>query len=163
MGYVSTAYTKRAISLAKQDVDNWKAFYKPEGIFFDEMSTEKDANQVNYYAQLNIYAKGKQFSFTVGNAGTNIDLAYADTVDTIMVYEDSGSFPSFSQYCGIAKYPKKKWGVFPYNLPSLTDIKSQIVAAKKCVGFIYVTDDSGNNPWDRLPSYLKKLFSLLKT
>jgi len=163
LGYVATNYSKRDISLVKQDVDYWKTFYKPEGIFFDEMSNGNIANQVNYYAQLQTYAKGKQFTFTVGNPGTDIDLAYVNTLDTIMIYESSGSFPSFSQYCGVhANYPKNKWGIFPYNLPSLVNIRENILAAKNCVGFIYATDDLGINPWDKLPSYLKELFSLLK-
>lgn len=163
LGYVSTNYTKRNISLAKQDVDNWKIFYQPEGIFFDEMANEKNANQVDYYLQLHNYAKGKQFNLTVGNPGTDVDMAYVNTVDTIMIYELSGSFPTFSQYCGVhANYHKKKWGIFPYNLPSVSDIRESILAAKNCIGFIYVTDDNGNNPWDTLPSYLNELFSLLK-
>lgn len=160
---MATNYAKRNLSLAKQEVDNWKMFYKPEGIFFDEMTNDKNANHVDYYLQLHNYAKGLQFNFTVGNPGTDVDLAYVNAVDTIMIYELSGSFPSFSQYCGVhANYPKKKWGIFPYNLPSITDVREGILAAKNCVGFIYVTDDNGNNPWDTLPSYLKELFSLLK-
>jgi len=163
LGYVLTNYTKRDISLAKQDVDNWKTLYETEGIFFDEMTNEKNANFISYYTQLDNYAKEKEFKFTVGNPGTDVDISYIGTVDTIMIYELSGSFPTINQYCGIhANYPKKQWGIFPYNLPSVTDIQEKILAAKNCVGFIYVTDDYGANPWDTLPSYLKELFSLLK-
>lgn len=163
LGYVSTNYTNRDISLVKHDVDVWKTLYTPEGIFFDEMTNEKNVNYVDYYKQLDNYAKGKGFIFTVGNPGTDIDLTYVDTVDTIMIYELSGTFPTFNQYCGVhANYPKEKWGIFPYNLPSITDIQESILDAKKCIGFIYVTDDYGANPWDTLPSYLKELFSLLK-
>ncbi|KAJ6638949.1 Spherulin-4 [Pseudolycoriella hygida] len=162
LGYVLTNYTRRAMSLAKQDVDNWKTFYEPEGIFFDEMSNVRDENNVNYYKELDSYAKGKRFNVTVGNPGTAIDLAYVDAVDTIMIYESSGKFPHFSEYCANANYPKKKWGIFPYNLQSIADIRESILAAKNCVGFIYVTDDFGDNPWDTLPAYLNELFSLLK-
>lgn len=86
LGYVLTNYTHREMALAKQDVDNWKTFYQPEGIFYDEMSNGKNANHVDYYTQLHSYAKGKQFNFTVGNPGTDIDMAYVDTFDTIMIY-----------------------------------------------------------------------------
>ena len=27
------------------------------------------------------------------------------------------------------------------------------LAAARRAGFVYITDDSGNNPWDTLPSY----------
>jgi len=163
LGYVRTNYGKQDISLVKKDVDTWKSLYKPEGIFFDEMANEKNANLVSYYTQLDKYAKGKEFTFTVGNPGTDVDMSYVGSVDTIMIYESSGSFPTASQYCGVhANYPKKRWGIFPYNLPSLTNIQDQILAAKNCVGFIYVSNDSGANPWDTLTSYLKELFALLK-
>jgi len=163
LGYVKTNYANRDISLVKQEVDTWKTLYQPEGIFFDEMTNGKNSIYVNYYKQLHDYAKENEFKFTVGNPGTDVDESYVNTVDTIMIYELSGSFPSFSQYCGYhANYPKNKWGIFPYNLPSLRDIQEKILAAKNCVGFIYVTDDYGSNPWDTLPSYLKELFSLLE-
>jgi len=136
--------------------------YNPDGIFFDEMAYTQDSSLVKYYRDINTYAKNnKGFTFTVGNPGTDTHPDYVNTVDTIMIYETGTGFPPSSRYSGWHdKYPKTKWGIFPFNIPALNS--SQILDAKLHVGYIYVNNDNLPNPWDSLPPYLNELFDLLK-
>ena len=162
LGYVRTNYGKQSISTVKSDINKWKSFYNPRGIFFDEMANTKSSSLIKYYKDINDYAKGtKGFEFTVGNPGIDTIPEYVNTVDTIMIYETDTGFPSNSSYSGWHdSYPKEKWGIFPFNLPNLEVAK--ILDAKKHVGFIYLTNDKLPNPWDSLPPYLDTLFGLLE-
>lgn len=161
LGYVYTNYTRRARKVVQTDMNNWKAWYKPHGIFFDEMTNDNVTSHINYYAALDAYAKKQGYSFTVGNPGSNVPLGYFEAVDTVMIYESS-SYPSDNAVCN-PKYNslpgREALGMFPYNVPTLNE--TAILAAKECLGFIYATDDSGANPWDSLPPYLKSLFEIL--
>jgi hypothetical protein len=160
LGYVSTNYTRVSATKAKEDVDTWKSFYNPDGIFFDEMSSEFTSDAVQYYTDLGNYVKSKGFTRTVGNPGTDVASQFAGTLDTIMIVEDDRGFPDQSRICGWHQnYPRTQWGIFPYNIATLNE--AQILAAKQCVGYIYVTHDGGNNPWDELPPYLNQLFEIL--
>src|SRR5207245_2803059 len=63
--------------------------------FFDEMSNE--SGNEKYYTAISSYAKSTDgFSITFGNAGTDVPESYIGTVDTIEIYEDSGSTATLS-------------------------------------------------------------------
>jgi hypothetical protein len=161
LGYVYTSYTNRPASAVRLDINNWKTWFKPDGIFFDEMTNDNVTSHINYYTNLDIYAKSKGYKFTVGNPGSAVPLGYLEAVDTVMIYE-SNSYPNNNQVCNPTYKNisgKEALGMFPYNVPILNE--SAILAAKKCVGYIYVTNDSGANPWDTLPPYLESLFEIL--
>lgn len=161
LGYVYTNYTKRSKSSVKKDIDNWKRWFQPAGIFFDEMTNDNVASHIDYYANLDTYAKSKGFTFTVGNPGSNVPLPYFETVDTIMIYE-SESYPDNRTVCNpmYKGLPgREALGMFPYNVGTLDEAK--ILMAKECIGYIYLTNDAGANPWDTLPPYLKNLFEIL--
>lgn len=157
---MSTNYAVRDSADVKQDIRRWKSMYSPNGIFFDEMKYEACSSCVRYYSSLNNYAKSLNFTFTVGNPGVDTLPQFANTLDTIMIYESAGAYPTTANYGGWHdSYPKNKWGIFPYNIQNLNS--TLIQDAKQHVGFIYLTDDNLPNPWDSLPPYLNELLKLL--
>jgi hypothetical protein len=161
LGYISTNYSKRPADTVRMEMRTWKSWYATNGIFLDEMTSMPSSSLYKYYSDLDDYAKSLRFEFTVGNPGTDIPLEYLQSVDTAMIYESSG-FNNTKGICS-SKYKslqgKEALGIFPYNVPQLNE--RLILQAKKCVGYIYVTNDAGSNPWDTLPPYLKKLFEIL--
>src|SRR5256712_13526618 len=56
-----------------------------------------ESGNEKYYTAISSYAKSTDgFSITFGNAGTDVPESYIGTVDTIEIYEDSGSTATLS-------------------------------------------------------------------
>lgn len=162
LGYVRTNYTERSQVEVKADIDKWKQVYNIKGIFFDEMANENNNAKIAYYEDVNSHAKAQGLSFTVGNPGIGTDPKYFNTVDNIVIYETDKGFPSKDSLCAqdTNGHGRKSVSILPYNIASLD--RTAVTEAKDCAGYIFVTDDNGDNPWDTLPYYLTQLFETLK-
>lgn len=161
LGLIQTYYGQRDPFIVEQEMDKWKEFYNVTGIHLNQMANANVQSLADYYRDLNLSAKRKGFKFLVGNPRRIVPERYISTVDTIIIHQRPG-FPSVDEYCGWnAKFPVKHWGIFANNV-TLADSKEQILAARNCVGFIYVNDNNISNPWNFLPSYLDELFHLLQ-
>lgn len=156
IGYVSTAYTNRALSAVKSDIDKWASWYDIDGIFFDEQTNW--AGKEWYYTQAGDYAESKGLDFTVGNPGANSIPSYLDTVDVVLIYESPG-LPNLNNYQSWSSYDNDKLGMIPFGVGSLPT--NWINNAAKLVGWIYVTNDVLPNPWDSLPPYYDEMTALL--
>ncbi len=160
LGYVATNYGAKSAESVKSEIDKYIHWYTIDGIFFDEMAYDNNAQHFSYYKNISSYAKGKSLTKTVGNPGTETLKAYVGSVDTIVIYESDKGFPNETQYGGWHKdYPKSDWAVLSYNISSLDSNK--VKDAKNFVQYIYVTDDKLPNPWDTIPYYINELFLLL--
>ena len=81
--------------------------------------------------------------------------SFIGTVDNIIIYERAGVPNIFSFDEWISKYPEDNFSVLSYDVPTLdTDY---VVEATNHVGYLYLTNDVLNNPWDSLPTYLKDM------
>jgi Spherulation-specific family 4 len=160
LGYVATGYTARDPDTeVKPEIDDYLAWYPATtGIFFDEQSNT--AGDEGYYSALDVYAKQKGLTFTVGNPGTDTAESFVGALDTMLIYESDG-LPSATSLGGWhANYPKKNFGIIPYAVPSLDP--AFVAQAKANVGYIYLTDDDLPNPWDSLPPYFDALLAELE-
>lgn len=166
LGYVSTSYATRASADVKTDIDTWLSFYPAvDGIFFDEMTNDSDTTHITYYADLTSYSHGKSLYPIVGNSGTVMPQAYFDsnTADIINTVENS-SFPSESSLQGDFAggnmdydYNRRSGLVYGQSTLSYSELK----LVRKYLGNIYITDDSGANPWDTISTYLESIFQAL--
>ena len=159
LGYVATTYGARPKAAVQMEIDSYKAWYPAlRGIFFDEMSST--AGQESYYLALANYARNAGCPVTVGNPGTETLPSYVATVDTLLIYEDSG-VPALNTLGGWHRqYPSSHFGVIPYNVPALD--AAFIASARPLVGFIYLTNDNVPNPWDSLSGYFAALLGALE-
>jgi hypothetical protein len=166
IGYVDTAYATRDKMAVLSDIAKYKEWYGVGGVFFDQMTD--DVENVTYYANLYNYIKATYANFhVVGNAGKNTVEQYISlpAVDTVVVFE--GSYKSFTQYAPrewMRNRDKKHFAYLVYEAPRAQQTcilcptsESMIAVAdnaiKNSIGYVYVTDDSGSNPWDTLPYY----------
>ena len=157
VGYDHTSYGARSVSVVKADIDRYSSFYPSiDGIFFDEMSHEDTGNEA-YYSVLSSYAKAKGFPITIGNPGCVIPLSYMQTVDYIVVSENTIA-PDLSSYEAYSGYDSRLV-MIAFEQATLPSTWVKQVASK--IGWIYVTDDMLPNPYDVLPSYLNDLAGLL--
>jgi hypothetical protein len=158
-GYVATTYGAKSTANVHAEIDSYKSWYPGiQGIFFDEMSNT--AGMESYYTAISQYAKGQGYGTTIGNPGTDTLSSYVGTVDTIMIYEDSG-LPSLSSLAGWhTQYDKHNFGIIAYGIPSVD--ATFVTSARMDVGFIYLTNDTLPNPYDTLPPYIDGLLAALE-
>jgi hypothetical protein len=156
VGYVSTAYATRPLAEAQGDVERWFRLYpQADGIFFDQQSSE--AAQVGYYAAL--YDRVRRLrprGLVVTNPGGLCDEGYLSrpATDVACLAEASKSLaayrpPPWAERHGAGRFCALVGGVSQAG--RMQEYIREMPA--KGIGYCYVTDGTGPNPWDRLPSY----------
>lgn len=157
VGYVYTNYNARPIVDVMADILLWQTLYSPDGIFLDSMGIE-----TSYYQALTNYIKSLGMQFSIGNPGMNVPTSDTTVVDTVVIYTNS-SLPLLTSYANWqdANLPKTEVAMIAYNVTAFPT--GFIYEAKKFVGWIYVTDAGGMNPWGVLPSYFARLMWALDT
>lgn len=165
IGYVSTRYAQRPLSEVAADINRYRSFYQLDGFFIDEMASDDSLLHVQYYQSIYGYVKALSSDYTVvGNPGTHIKEVHLSlpTADTVVVFEgDAAAFAEFVPDDWAVGYGP---GRFAYLLHG-ADAAQMTAAVRKALrqnaGYLYVTDDTLPNPWDRLPSYWDQEVSTL--
>jgi hypothetical protein len=158
LGYSDTFYGQRNASAVEAEIHDYATWYNVSGVFLDQMAYQ--AGHESYYGSLTAYSRSLGLTMVVGNPGVDPVKGYAGTVDTIVIYENSG-FPYPATLGGWhTGYPKTNWAILPYNVPSLD--RSCVVSASYYVGYVYATDRTFYpSPWDSLPRYFGDLVATL--
>ncbi|MGB2832519.1 MAG: spherulation-specific family 4 protein [Methylotenera sp.] len=153
IGYVSTQYGALDASTVLADVNAYKNFYTIDGIFLDEMSNL--SIDAPYYQSLYTSIKMEQSSYQIfGNAGTNTPKEYASAADVLITFENQTGYSSNTPDAWTTNYSASHFANLLYNVSTTAEMQAAVsLAASRNVGYIYVTNDSGANPWDTLPSY----------
>lgn len=153
IGYVSTVYGSRDAATVKAEIDQYRTFYDIDGIFLDEMSNLD--TELGYYQDLHDYIKGSIGGYQIiGNAGTNTLEEYLQVADTLVTFENSSGYDSYEPDTWVNGYEADRFAHLIYDVGSATTMQQFVaLAAQRNAGYVYVTNDSGANPWDQLPSY----------
>jgi hypothetical protein len=176
LGYVYTDYANRSVNedvpasgdrpfvrSVKNDVDAYYDWYGVDGIFFDEAST--DLADVPYYKDIYLYVKSKTGTCgVVINPGTRTHPAYLDTADIIVNFEGyyssylsdenwedrlpGGAEPDWEQ-----AVPAYRFWHMVHTTPEAGMPNVIPLSRERHAGWVYVTDDVMDNPWDTLPPY----------
>jgi hypothetical protein len=153
IGYVSTQYGARDANAVLADVSAYKNFYNIDGIFLDEMNNI--ATTLPYYDNLRTSISAINPNYQVfGNAGTNTLQGYASAADVLVTFENQTGYNTNMPDAWTANYSASHFANLLYNVSTAADMQAAIaLAVSRNVAYVYVTDDSGANPWDTLPSY----------
>ncbi len=165
LGYVYTCYGMTATSTAckgrtlenlKTDIANWKAWYPVDGIFLDESSTSLE--MFNWYKNLDTYIQGLMpNSLIVSNFGTIPPNKFYNRIGAPVLMENTGLFLDENRSL-LNNLPLNSVALI-HSVKIVDDWKkSRAVLMNKGVQFFYITNDSGDNPWDTLPDFFMKLF-----
>ena len=156
-GYVYTQYAKRPLAEVQADVQRYHDLYPLDGFFVDEMTNDSVAANVNYYVALTAFIKSLRASYQVtGNPGTKTVENYVSrpATDTVVTFEVDQGYATYVPDSWTRKYPAHRFCHLVYNLPTAAGMTNTLALARqRNAGFVYVTDDQGGNPWDRLPAY----------
>lgn len=157
LGYISTRYSKRALSAVVKDINAYVTFYKLDGIFVDEMSNDNVISHIQYYQSVYNYIKGLSPNYQVmANPGTNTQELYVSlpTADRFVVFEDSAKH--YARYAPAAwqvNYPKERFVHIVYASAAAQMPSVMQYAIAHGAGGVYVTSETLSNPYKNLPPY----------
>ncbi|KAL2651027.1 hypothetical protein R1flu_019155 [Riccia fluitans] len=161
LGYVATTYSAKSLATAKAEIDNYNTFYKVDGIFFDEAST--DCATTGYYSNLVQYVQDNTKSpsaqdSTFLNWGTNgpecfLNASSPSPADTFVTFESSyTAYQSYAPLSYMTKYARDRWYHIVYNVAQSNLISTLTKSKSTRAGYVYVTNDVLPNPYDTAPS-----------
>lgn len=160
LGYVATNYGKRNIAEVKADIDIYNTHYDIEGIFLDEAAS--GADKLDYYQEIYNYIKNlPNLETVILNQGTHPDEGYLTKPagDIAIIFENySTAWPEYKPSSYVSNYDAKRFSCLIHTVPDAATMKSHIDrAVERNVQYVYITDDSPDNPdkdpWNSLPSY----------
>jgi hypothetical protein len=153
LGYSSTAFGQRPAAQVESDARNYKAWYGVSGMFLDEVRGVP--GQLPYYRELAAYIHRVIRGSAVWiNPGTYPDQGYMSVADVVMAFEGA-----YAAYRGLEvpgwayDYKPSRFAHTIYDTPP-SQVRTAIdVSRSRNAGYLYVTDESGANPYRGLPSY----------
>jgi hypothetical protein len=153
LGYVDTNYGLRSVALAEMDIRNYKAWYNVKGIFLDEAAS--GALGVPYYRLLSRYIRSVNPGAEVMlNPGVYPSEAYMSLGDTIMAFEGPySSYVNLKVPAWASKYHPSRFAHTVYATPESKLASVIALSRTRNAEFIYVTGNTGGNPYSSLPSY----------
>src|SRR4029077_8699155 len=157
LGYVATGYATSSYSSTsnmESQISQYKTWYNVKGIFFDEMSNT--VGYESYYSTLNSYVKSHGMTYTMGNPGTSVPSSYIGVLDNLCIYESTG-YPSLA-FITYAGYPESDFSIIPYGVSYSS---SFVTGAAPLVGYMYIDNLSGGNPYSSLTSLFAQTVATL--
>ena len=153
MGYANTDYTRRLSTVVERDVRHYKSWYNVTDIFLDEVSS--DASGLPYYRRLAGYIHGTNPGSTVMlNPGAYPDQQYMSVGDVVMVYENTyASYLRLRVPAWVKNYPAAKFAHTVYATSKSQLAHAISLSQRRNAGYIYVTSNSGVNPYLSMPGY----------
>lgn len=155
LGYVYTGYGQRPQETVRADARAYLQRFELNGIFVDE-TANTDA-QAGYYRDLYRYIKDlAPAARVVVNPGTPVPDAYFAAADTVVQFEDTAdAWGTYTVPAAVAAHPRVASAMLAHSVGSVDTMKAIVQRAVSAgFGYVYVTDDVLDNPWDTLPTYL---------
>ena len=123
------------------------------------MSTS--GSTLSYYTSLASYVKSLGLGLTMGNPGTTVSTTLVGVFSNLCIYENPG-MPQTSQINGYTSYGKQGFSYIAYGVGSMPS-QSTVQSSANYVAYLYITNLSGSNPYDGLPSYISSEAAMLSS
>jgi hypothetical protein len=166
IGYVYSSYTTRPLSELYADIDRYNSYYSIDGFFIDEMTNDTSPLHLAYYEELYRFIKARHpAARVVGNPGTATASIYLDrpAADALVTFESNAGYITYRPDVWTQTRPATAFSHLCYAVASASAMTNYVqLAQARNAAYIYVTDDAGNNPWDRLPSYWEAEVALIE-
>lgn len=141
--------------MVKADMQDWHLWYSIDGIFFDEATEKAGSYYRRRYAELReIRARDAIAAFNPGTLVPMESFAF-EGGPIVCLFENHEGEESFFRSLGSSGNGRAcflKYGVSRQDWKELVD-----KAGAQGMGWIYLTDDGGSNPWDSLPPYFEEM------
>jgi hypothetical protein len=149
-GYVDTDYGHRPVYDAVADLTRFAGWYQVDGVFFDRAAVA--AGDVGYYADLARQARDTGVRLVAFNHGSHPIEAYAEHADLLGTFE--GPWTAYLELTvprWVRARPAGQFFHLLHSVPVSSFEDATWLAARRNAGCAFVTDQGGENPWDRLP------------
>lgn len=163
LGYVYTGYGERDLNAVFNDILWHFDWYGVDGVFLDESSA--DVKHLAYYKLIadGIHSLDGE-KMVVLNPGTHPVEEYAAIADVLVTFENT--FDKYKKMrplpTWVSKYPASRFCHIIYNAGSTAKMKEAVQLSRvRGAGYVFVTDDVLDNPYDRLPKYWTEFTSEL--
>jgi hypothetical protein len=148
LGYVDTDYGMRPIAEVLADLRRYEQWYPTTGVFLDRVATAPGL--LAWYASVTSACTGT----VVLNHGAHPDPRYTDLADAVVTFE--GPWSAYRRTVvpqWVRELPADRFWHLVYATPAeaLPEVLDRAAAGN--VGSVFVTDRTGDNPWDGLPPY----------
>ena len=155
VGYVTSRYGDSPLDLVIDDIARWYTTYTIDGIFLDEVGTSashlSDCQAV--HARVKELTRGS--GLVVLNPGTVGPVDYMSACDILVNNESTWTTyrdASFWLPDWVARYPAQRFWHLVHDCPSERDMRTALwLARSRNAGWVFVTDRTGANAYDRLP------------
>jgi len=147
--------------VVEADVRKYQAWYGVTNIFLDEVSS--GSGQLAYYRQLANYVHNTNpGSAVMLNPGTYPDQQYMSVGDIVMVFENTyASYVNLQVPSWTRKYKAGKFAYAVYAASGSQMVNAIGLARQRHAGYVYVTDGTGSQRYDSLPSYWSREVSVI--
>jgi hypothetical protein len=152
-GYSDTDYGRRPAAAVEADARHYRSWYGVSDMFLDRVSGA--TGDLAYYRQLSAYVhRAIPGSLAILNPGDYPDPSYMSAGDIIVAFEGS-----YAQYTRLAVprwadgYPAARFAALIYAAPAALLPQAVNAARRGHAGYVYVTSESGANPYGSLPGY----------
>jgi hypothetical protein len=152
-GYSDTDYGRRPVTAVEADAEHYKSWYGVSDIFLDRVSS--NASDLGYYQKLTADIRRLiPGSVVILNPGDYPAPSYMSVGDIVVTFEGS-----YAQFATLAippwarGYPATRFAALVYGAPAALLPEAFAAARRRDVGYVYVTGQSGANPYGSLPGY----------
>lgn len=158
-GYVDMAYAQRDPALILQDVQRYRDWYHVSDFFCDQVPSGPD--HVSFMQETTRLMRESGAEFVAFNHGAYPDPGYDVPADLLVTFEGP-----LSAYLAVQPPDWTLTGTRQRFCHLIYDVQEADVdgvlslARQRNVGIVFVTDRSGANPYDGLPSYFTRLLTL---
>jgi hypothetical protein len=151
VGYVDTDYARRDLQAVLDETEQYQDWYGVEGVCLDQVSTS--AEYLDHYAAMadRVRAMGAQVVFF--NHGAHPEPGYASHADLLGTFE--GTWQAYQRLripAWTRRWPKSKCYHVVHSVPADLIPDAWRLVARRQVGAVYITERSGPNPYDGLPT-----------
>lgn len=155
-GYVDTDYGRRPAIDVLADVDRYRAWYRPDGIFLDQVPSAVET--VPYVTGLAAEMRVRGLQVALNPGQPEFDRRLVDAADYIVNFEgpadvyEATRFPEWA----VADERSPKFWHLVYEVPDARAMDAVLRrAGANGATAVFVTDRTMPNPWDALPPYWK--------
>jgi hypothetical protein len=138
------------------EIEDFLRFYPDiQGFHLDEQSS--NARDIAYYAALSAFIhKRIPGGLVLSNPGTVCAEGYVQdsSLDAVCMFERESGLAQFQMPAWASKYSHSRFCVQQYQVSTAVEMNELLSRAIKLgVGYVFLTDRRGPNPYDRLPTY----------
>jgi hypothetical protein len=158
-GYVDIGYGNRPPEVVDAEAGRYREWYGVADVFLDQVPTGPAA--LPYVQQITQVLRGKGAEFVAFNHGTYPDEGYASLADLLVTFEGPWSaYTAVEPPAWTLQGAAQRFCHLVYGVPA-TEVDAVLTLARqRNTGIVFVTDRSGVNPYDELPTYFSRLLTL---